>query len=134
VIYILSKNSELIACLYIDHHHMTNMFSTDCSSDRWRKEFSRELWTRTQFGRFKFLFELRTIFFLHESGLYLSGIDSQVILHIIKAFCLFGSTVFVVISLKYFISDGKCQASFPFFQIQSFRSVATIIENFLLTT
>ena len=47
-------------------------------------------------------------FILSDKGLYLLGIDSQVFLPIITAFCLFAAVTSVVIFLKYFRSAERC--------------------------
>jgi hypothetical protein len=71
-------------------------------------------------------------FILSERGLNLTGILSQVFLHIMTAFSLAKSSVFDVISLKCFKSVGISQASFQFFQSPFFSSTARIKFIFII--
>jgi hypothetical protein len=75
---------------------------------------------------------------LSGNGLYFSGIESQVFLHIITAFCKLPSLQgrgwgWVEISLKYFISSLILQAKSQFFQRPFNSSRAKIIFIFFIS-
>lgn len=70
---------------------------------------------------------LSTTFTLPGSGLNFGGMDSQVLRPITTAFCLDGSAVLVVSSLKYAMSPGNFQGIVPPLPIPSFLVAATTI-------
>lgn len=127
----LSESTELYSCA----PHMTKISSISFVFD---KNFIHELRSENQIVLFSTsspfweYFEEIIQLNLQERGLYDSGIDSHVFLHMMTAFFFLESIVFDVISLKYFISSGIFHARSLFFPSQFSLSTASMIENFFI--